>query len=198
MCLTGQADDAFKRTDKVSVHMCVCLVCSWSPFVKSLSETMCGACMRVKFTPMRHCCPLQPHPPLSPRDDEADSDWWLCPALPSPPFIPCSCAPLLSGPHLLPLAFNAELGSPLIKVKASQCLDETERVRESERESVGEGLKETDEKLLYLCMINLLWNADELVSSFYMSGTDLSLCFQFCYFTAQAPAFIWNCEGSPH
>ena len=50
-------------------------------------------------------CPLQLHPPLSPWDGHADSDWWLCPALLSPPAIstiPCSCAPLLSGPTCCP------------------------------------------------------------------------------------------------
>lgn len=49
--------------------------------------------------------PPQLRPPLSPWDDDADSDWWLCPALLSPPSIPpipCSCAPLLSGPTCSP------------------------------------------------------------------------------------------------
>lgn len=42
-----------------------------------------------------------------------------------------SHAPLfIRAPHSLPLAFNAALGSPLIKVKASQCLDNAEKGRE--------------------------------------------------------------------
>lgn len=45
-------------------------------------------------------------------------------------------------PHLLPLAFNAELGSPLIKVKASLCLTGTER-EEERRDREGE----TDRKI---------------------------------------------------
>lgn len=49
---------------------------------------------------------------------------------PSHPLLLCST---FIWPHLLPLAFNAELGSPLIKVKASQCLAETERKGEKGR-----------------------------------------------------------------
>lgn len=105
------------------VHMLCVSVCPRSPCVKSLSETMCCACMRVKFSPMKHCCPLQLCPPTV-----TLGQWrwqWL---------VTVSCTPLSSlhplllcstfiWPHLLPLTFNAELGSPLIKVKASQCLD---------------------------------------------------------------------------
>lgn len=70
---------------------------------------------------------------------------------PSHPLLLCST---FIWPHLLPLAFNAELGSPLIKVKASQCLAETERKwekrkgeTEREREKVREGLRESDERM---------------------------------------------------
>lgn len=41
---------------------CAC-VRPLSSHVKSLSETMCRACTRVKFSPMKHRCPLQPRPP---------------------------------------------------------------------------------------------------------------------------------------
>lgn len=97
---------------------------------------------------------------------------------PSHPLLPCST---FIWPHLLPLAFNAELGSPLIKVKASQCLAETERKWETEgkgRQRGGErdrgrkgemGFERKwwkREKLLYRCTINLLWNTDELEHHF--------------------------------
>lgn len=88
---------------------------------------------------------------------------------PSHPLLLCST---FIWPHLLPLAFNAELGSPLIKVKASQCLAETERKwetergRETEREKVREGLKESDERMrsfftvvrLIYCGIQMSWS----------------------------------------
>lgn len=74
---TGQTVTMFlrgKAEERDSVCTCVS-VCPSSLCVKSLSETMCRACMRVKFSPMKHRCPLQLHPPLSPWDDDADSDW---------------------------------------------------------------------------------------------------------------------------
>lgn len=43
-----------------------------------------------------------------------------------PPSLVSQCSTFIRALHLLPLAFNAELGSPLIKVTASQCLDEVE------------------------------------------------------------------------
>ena len=60
---------------------------------------------------------------------------------PSHPLLLCST---FIWPHLLPLAFNAELGSPLIKVKASLCLAETER--EEEKEGGAERERQTGEE----------------------------------------------------
>lgn len=134
---TGQVFErkSRRRWDKEHVQRYVCLR-PRSLCVKSLSETMCRACMRVRFSPMKHRCPLQLRPPTV-----TLGRWcwqWLvtvsCTPLsslhPSHPLLLCST---FIWPHLLPLAFNAELGSPLIKVKASQCLGETERERGGRR-----------------------------------------------------------------
>lgn len=120
-------------SDSVVSRVCICT---------SASVSSVSLCKETRAEVRPDEAPLSPpsvSPPLSPRDEDADSDWWLCPALapptpppptPPPPLWPLprhSCAPLLSGPHSPLLAFNAEPGSPLIKVKVSQCLDETER-----------------------------------------------------------------------
>lgn len=167
-------------------------VCPRSLCVKSFSETMCCACVRVKFSLMKHCCPLQPCPPTV-----TLGQWrwqWLvtvsCTPLSSPhPLLLCST---FIWPHLLPLTFNAELGSPLIKVKASQCLDKKDGGgdREAERDSTrkcGRGVERhwwKNEKLLYLCTINLcgiqmtksiilnVWHRPKTMFSFFFT----SLC----------------------
>lgn len=154
----------------VCAYVRVC-VCPRSLCAKSLSETRC-ACARVWFSPMKHRCPLQLHPPHPPTVTLGRRRWqWLVTVSCTPPaslhpLLPCST---FIWPHLLPLAFNAESGSPLIKVKASQCLDETERKRETEGdregENVGELLRETDERMksfftfarLVCCRIQMSW-----------------------------------------
>lgn len=101
---------------------------------------------------------------------------------PSYPLLLCST---FIWPHLLPLAFNAELGSPLIKVKASLCLAKTEREEEreggAERErqtgKEKESMKENDERMkssftfvqLICYGIQMSWSIISPV------GTDLSL-----------------------
>lgn len=70
--LTVLGEEKQNRKKKNHVHMYV------GPTrlrVKSLSQTMCRAYMRVRFSPMKHRCPHQLHPPLSPWDDDGDSDW---------------------------------------------------------------------------------------------------------------------------
>lgn len=99
----------------------------------------CGCAERpgLRIGPMKRRCPLQVPLPRCHRGTRTltvigdcvllslHAPLSLLPSLAPPPSY--SCAPLLSGPHSPLLAFNAELGSPLIKVKVSQCLDETER-----------------------------------------------------------------------
>lgn len=115
------------------------------------------------------------------------------PLNPSHPLPPCST---FIWPHLLPLAFNAELGSPLIKVKASQCLAEKEKKSQRQR---GRGDREgkggrgferkwwKNERHLYPCTINLLQNTDELQHRFTCLAQTWNLCLHYCYFTVQAP-----------
>lgn len=105
----------------------------------------CAKRRGLRFGPMKRRCPLQvPLPRCHPgtRTLTVIGGCVLLslhqPPTPPPPLWPLprhSCAPLLSGPHSPLLAFNAEPGSPLIKVKVSQCLDETERGKKG----VGEG-----------------------------------------------------------
>lgn len=140
------------------------------------------------------------------------------PLNPSHPLPPCST---FIWPHLLPLAFNAELGSPLIKVKASQCLAEKEKkVRdreegETEREKVGEGLKESDERMkgiftharLIYCRIQMscsivlhVWLRHEtsvciIVTSLcrhHNSYGQLLYIFRVLQWFTSAPPYIWE------
>lgn len=79
------------------------LRCVWvdplSSHVKSLSGTMCRACTRVKFSPMKRRCPRQPRPPCCHPGTAVLTvigECVLCSSLLPPSLV--SCAPLLSGP----------------------------------------------------------------------------------------------------
>lgn len=131
------------------------------------------ACQRrgLKFGLMKRRCPLQvPLPRCHPgtRTLTVIGDCVLHSLHASrSPLPPLLCSTFI-WPHSPLLAFNAEPGSPLIKVKASQCLDETEKEKKEGGGVVwcgrafGERPDEKSENHLYLCTIVTLWNTDEV------------------------------------
>lgn len=128
------------------------------------------ACQRrgLKFGLMKRRRPLQvPLPRCHPgtRTLTVIGDCVLHSLHASPSLLPPLLCSTFIWPHSPLLAFNAEPGSTLIKVKASQCLDETEKEKKRGMgwcgRAFGEKPDEKSEKRLYLCTIAALRNTDE-------------------------------------
>lgn len=159
------------------------------------------ACQRrgLKFGLMKRRCPLQvPLPRCHPgtRTLTVIGDCVLHSLHASPSPLPQLLCSTFIWPHSPLLAFNAEPGSPLIKVKASQCLDETEKEKKEGGGVVWESFwRKTWRKewkpslpLHDRRSVEYRWGWP----SFYISGTALGASCHSHYFNEPSPESIWR------